>query len=331
MILADKIIEERKRMGWSQEELADKLDVSRQSVSKWEGAQSVPDINRIIMMAELFGVSTDYLLKDEVTKEESNDYSAENEGNVRKLRVVTMEEASEFIDKRKKYAPLVALAAALCVLSPVVLLLLSGMSQVSGFGISETLAAGIGVVTLLVMIAIAVMIFVRTGFELKDYEFLQKAGIETAYGVSGMARERRKKLESKFYTNVITGIILCILSSVPLIITALITENVHVITSMVCVLLAMVAIAVYLFITVGMVKDGYDMLLEEGAYSPEKKKASPVFNKVSRIYWMTVTAAFLATSFITNDWGRTWIIWPVAAVLFAVVKTVVNIITKTDD
>ena len=43
MILADKIIEERKRNGWSQEELAEKLGVSRQSVSKWEGAQSVPD------------------------------------------------------------------------------------------------------------------------------------------------------------------------------------------------------------------------------------------------------------------------------------------------
>ena len=54
MILADKIINERKKNGWSQEELADKLSVSRQSVSKWEGAQSVPDLNRIVQMAELF-------------------------------------------------------------------------------------------------------------------------------------------------------------------------------------------------------------------------------------------------------------------------------------
>ena len=52
MILADKIMNERKRNGWSQEELADKLGVSRQSVSKWESAQSVPDLNRFIMQAE---------------------------------------------------------------------------------------------------------------------------------------------------------------------------------------------------------------------------------------------------------------------------------------
>ena len=62
MILADKIIEERKKNGWTQEELAQKLGVSRQSVSKWESAGA-------IQLADLFGVSTDYLLKDEVEKE----------------------------------------------------------------------------------------------------------------------------------------------------------------------------------------------------------------------------------------------------------------------
>ena len=61
MILADKIIDLRKKNGWSQEELAEQLGVSRQSVSKWESAQSVPDMNRILKLSELFGVSTDYL------------------------------------------------------------------------------------------------------------------------------------------------------------------------------------------------------------------------------------------------------------------------------
>ena len=65
MILADKIIELRKKNGWSQEELAEKVGVSRQSVSKWEGALSVPDLDKILLMSRIFGVSTDYLLKDE--------------------------------------------------------------------------------------------------------------------------------------------------------------------------------------------------------------------------------------------------------------------------
>ena len=50
MILADKIIRLRKKNGWSQEELAERLKVSRQSVSKWEGAQSVPDLDKIIKL-----------------------------------------------------------------------------------------------------------------------------------------------------------------------------------------------------------------------------------------------------------------------------------------
>ena len=54
MILADKIIELRKKNGWSQEDLAEKLEVSRQSISKWEGAQSIPDMNKILKLSKSF-------------------------------------------------------------------------------------------------------------------------------------------------------------------------------------------------------------------------------------------------------------------------------------
>lgn len=72
MILADKIINLRKKAGWSQDELAAQLNVTRQSVSKWEGAQSVPDLERIVKLSRIFGVTTDYLLKDELESEELN-------------------------------------------------------------------------------------------------------------------------------------------------------------------------------------------------------------------------------------------------------------------
>ena len=61
MFLADKIINLRKKAGWSQEELAGRLGVTRQSVSKWEGAQSVHDIEKIVQLSRLFSVTTDYL------------------------------------------------------------------------------------------------------------------------------------------------------------------------------------------------------------------------------------------------------------------------------
>ena len=90
MILADKITEERKKNGWSQEELADKLGVSRQAVSKWESAGSTPDLQRVIQLAQLFDVSTDYLLRDEVVRQEETirpdiEIETKDKGSVRRV------------------------------------------------------------------------------------------------------------------------------------------------------------------------------------------------------------------------------------------------------
>ncbi|MDE6167721.1 MAG: helix-turn-helix domain-containing protein, partial [Acetatifactor sp.] len=69
MILAEKIALLRKRNEWSQEQLAEKLDISRQSVSKWESGASIPDMDKILKLSRLFEVSTDYLMKDEIEEE----------------------------------------------------------------------------------------------------------------------------------------------------------------------------------------------------------------------------------------------------------------------
>ena len=92
MILSEKIAEERKKNGWSQEELAEKLDVSRQAVSKWESAQSTPDLQKLLRMEAVIGVSTDYLLKDEMDREVSGEISAYTPEEIA-VRPVSMEEA----------------------------------------------------------------------------------------------------------------------------------------------------------------------------------------------------------------------------------------------
>ena len=65
MKLSEKIIQLRKSNGWSQEDLAEKLNVSRQAISRWEGATAQPDATNILQISKLFGVTTDYLLNDE--------------------------------------------------------------------------------------------------------------------------------------------------------------------------------------------------------------------------------------------------------------------------
>ena len=68
MKLQDKIIQLRKSKGWSQEDLAEKLNVSRQAVSRWENGSALPDANNIFQLSKLFGVTADYLLNDDQDK-----------------------------------------------------------------------------------------------------------------------------------------------------------------------------------------------------------------------------------------------------------------------
>ena len=128
MILAEKIMEERKKNGWSQEELAEKLSVSRQAVSKWESAQSIPDLQRVIQLSEIFGVSTDYLLKDECETPQPIE-GVEPSDKDFPLKKVSVEEANDFMEVRKKNAPKIAAAVASCIVSPSVLIFLAGLSE----------------------------------------------------------------------------------------------------------------------------------------------------------------------------------------------------------
>lgn len=63
MDLAEKILTLRKSRNWTQDQLAEQLDVSRQTISKWESGQSLPELDKITALSEVFNVSTDCLLK----------------------------------------------------------------------------------------------------------------------------------------------------------------------------------------------------------------------------------------------------------------------------
>lgn len=331
MILAEKIMEERKRNGWSQEELAEKLGVSRQSVSKWESAQSVPDLNRIIKMAELFGVTTDYLLKDEMEKRETTETLMEVAEVPVKIHKVSMEEATEFIKLQEKHAPLIAFGVSLCILSPVILLLLAGLADSKMMNISNQIVGGIGISVLLIMIAVGVYIFIKCSNEGEKFEYLDKEAIETEYGVSGMVREKKNAYNGKFNLFVLIGVILCILSPLPLIISGFLTDAAYIITSMVALLLVIVAAAVNMFIRVGMIRESYEKLLQEGEYTVEKKKSSIIIGRVSGAYWCVVVAVYLAWSFIGMNWDKTWIVWPIAGVLYGAFISIVKLVIKAEE
>ena len=311
MILADKIIEERKKNGWSQEELANKLGVSRQAVSKWESAGSIPDLQRILQMSELFGVTTDYLLKNEIEEEPLNEYVET------KTIKVSMEEANQYLDMKSKGSRIVANATSLCILSLVPLIVLGTMTE------DHTLV-GFSLVFLLILVAIAVYLFVNYGLHESHMQHLEKESFETEYGVSGMVRERREQYEPTFTRNIAIGVVLCILSVIPTIMAGVMEVEDYMSGISVGLLLIIVSIGVNIPIRAGMIKSSYDTLLQEGEYTKEEKHLKKKTDSFSGAYWCLIVTIYLGWSFWTNNWKFTWIIWPVAGVLYAAVLGMVK-------
>ena len=327
MILADKIIEQRKKNGWSQEELAEKLDVSRQSISKWESAQSVPDMGRIVKLSQIFGVSTDYLLIDEMEQTET----ALVDESDRSLRTITMEEASAFLRVREGNAARVSVGVLLCILSPILLIVLGGAQDMGKVALSETQAVGLGLMMLFVLVGCAVALFVTSALRGKEFEYLEHEPIDTLYGVDGMVRERRERYRPVFTRRLTIGIVMCVVAVMPLFVSLILNGEdsfSHVIA--VGMLLAIIAAGVMLIVRSSMIWEGFRQLLEEGDYSRENKATEKKFSWLSGSYWLIVTAGYLAWSFITNNWDRSWIVWPIAGVVFGALWGILRSLQSKD-
>lgn len=325
MILADKIIDLRKKNGLSQEQLAAKLGVSRQSVSKWEGAQSTPDMDKVLKLADLFGVSTDYLLRDEVeapaeapTEVPDQPVGAQDEP----LDPVSMEEANAFLAENERHATRVATGVGLCVLSCVPLLAFAGADEAGVLGMTEEMAASVGVAILLVLVAAGVALFIVSGSRMKRYEHLQKNPLDTAYGVDGLVRERRGRGEHARTVQVAVGVVLCIIAAIPVLLSAAVSSTGNSLPiGGVAILMALVTVGVFLLVRVGITDGGYQTLLEEGDYTRDAKRLNEHYGS---IYWGVALAVYLLVSLVTMAWQSTWVVWPIAGVGYGVLAAVMR-------
>lgn len=316
MILADKIIDLRKKNGLSQEELAEKMNVSRQSVSKWEGAQSVPDLNKIIMMSEIFGVTTDYLLKDSIDKPE---FSAQEESD-ETLRRVSMEEANAFLSANLRYAGRVSVGVLLCILSFIILIASGWLAVITEL----EYIADIGAAVMFGIVGAAVWIFISSASLTSEHKYLESEPIDTAYGVDGMVSERRAEHKSRHNKSIATGVMLYFFAIVFMIVFGVLNEqtgnasgNICAVIG-VCGMLALAAAGISIMVKSSIIMSGFSKLLEEDGYSREKKQAKGSSVNIVMIYWLAIVAAFLAVTLIAR-WHLSWIIFVVGGVLTPVV------------
>ena len=317
MILADKIINLRKKNGWSQEELAEKLNVSRQSVSKWESGMSVPDLNKIIAMSELFGVSTDYLVKDTLEEPTPSETAARDDSD--DVRHVSAEEANRYMDLVEKVSKRIALGVAMCIISPVLLILFGGFSDpdvMAGASLmAEGVAVSLGLVALLTLVAAAVVLFILNGLKLSEFAYLDRETISLEYGVQGIVEKKLSDYRPRFAALITVGVVLCIASPMPLLILGTMgLEEIYLVGSL-GFLLAVCAVGVMIMVRACYIQGSYQRLLQEGDFAVEKKPGhnGELYEAVSGAYWCLVTGGYLLWSFLSKDWHITWIIWVIAA------------------
>ena len=330
MILAEKITTLRKQNGWSQEELAAKLNVSRQSVSKWESAASIPDLEKIIKLSQIFGVSTDYLLKDELDEEPCKAVAYDevfDEGR-EAARTVTLDEANAYMDTVSRAAGKIAAGVMACIISPVPLTPLGGMAEYRIIPITEDMAGGIGVAILLLIVAAAVAVFIMQGMKLEKYQYMEKEALSLQYGIAGIVESKKGNFEPVFKGCLVAGVTLCIISVVPLMIAAAFRSPDIIYIYCVAILLMMISCGVFLMVWSGMIHGSYQKLLEEGDYTREKKLENKRNNNLATVYWCTATAIYLGYSFVTGKWYISWVIWPCAGVLYAAVCGIAAMLRK---
>ncbi|MBE6578030.1 MAG: helix-turn-helix transcriptional regulator [Ruminococcaceae bacterium] len=321
MILADKIIKLRKKNGWSQEELAEKMNVSRQAVSKWESAQTIPDLEKILQLGRLFGVTTDYLLKDEIEDEEATEDISDHT-----VRRITLEQANTYLEQRKSASVKIALATFLCIISPIALILLGSCSEIAGFGISENVAGAVGLAVLFAFLLCAIPLYIYCGFKNDPFAFLdKKEPFELEYGVKGIVEERKKQFRATYVKWNIIATCLCVFSPVPLIISSF-AGNEFLSVAMLAVTMVIAGVGVFMFILAGVRNASMQKLLKEGEYTEKGKTKSGIRDVVGVVYWGVLTAIYLTWSFLTNHWHITWIVFAVGGVLFNVVMSVCDYI-----
>lgn len=305
MTMGEKIIDLRKREGYSQETLAELLDVSRQSVSKWELNVSVPDLNRIIQMSELFHVPTDYLLKENI------DYRIQEN----MIRHLSDEEVQVYLDLKRKEQKHLPVAICLCILGA------ASLIGIGGFSISypdmENQLGAAGIIVLLVLVTIGVSMMISDSIKLSKYEWLEKEPVQLTSRMIKHVRELKEDYASAHAKFITLGVCLCILSVIPLFMTIMLAqENEMALVMSIVVLLLIVMVGVYILVRDGIWEGALDMLLQEGEYSPTEKVYRKKYSFLSGLYWCALTAIYLVWSFTTNSWETTWVVFAAGGVLY---------------
>lgn len=244
-------------------------------------------------------------------------------------RYVDREEAEAFIKMSRRTSIWVSFGVMLCILSPCALIYIGTLQDYSKNGISDGMIVLFGLIPLLLLVAIAVVMFCWNGMKMEKYEYMKKENFQMDAAFKEVLKQRQEQEKPKATLKLIIGILLCIFSVMPLLVVgAMFDDDLYAAYALIF-LLVMVSVSIWFFIAGGSTVNSLKILLQEEEFSKEGKKSQKLMDVIGGIYWPVATVIYLGWSFWTMDWGFTWIVWPIAGILYGVIASICNIVQKS--
>ena len=289
----------RKRNDITQEQLAEKLNVSRQSVSKWESDTAYPEMDKLLQLCETFNCRLDDMIKGDISS-------------------LYVEDKAHYDEHMNLFSKMTSIGVGL------ILFGLAVMSFLSGIGINDNLSA----MVFFVFLIIAVAIFIVIGIRHSDFEN-KNPFIENFY-----SEEEKDEFNKKYSVFVTAGVVIILIAVLILISSDLIISEVNISQAydieelMGSVFFVFMTVAVMLFIYAGTQKDKYNIKqynLEHDENSETYKK-SRLIGAVCGCLMMIATIIYLICGFAFNEWGMpSVVVFPVFGIGCGIASIIINI------
>lgn len=290
----------RKQKEITQEQLAEQLEVSRQSVSKWESGQSYPEMEKLLQICSMFHCSMDTLMQGDISKSFAEDLFG--------------------YDKFKNmFSRMMAAGVGILLFG------ISLMMLLCGIGIDEGIAAAV----FFALLIVSVLIFVVTGMQ--GGQFNQKHPlIEDFY-----TEEEKDRAYRRFTVGIATGIGMILIGLLFVIVGDYRLEKLNLMDKVQIdrweylingIFMLIVAVAASWLTYTGLQKAKYDIkgYNKDNNPSPQKKKRNELIGKLCGCIMLVATIVFFLVGFLNSAWEVSWIAYAVAGILCAVVAVILG-------
>lgn len=268
----------------------------------------ISEFGNLDELAEGLGIQG--VMKQREEKEESS------------CRWMNREEAECGLAELGRRAWIISVGVLLCILSPVSNIFCDAL-EVDRY---ENLLVGIGACIMFALVAAAVVLFVLAGGVAKDWK---EGNFRLDEEAEQYVQKEKRKKSGVFQLFIAVGIAVCVLSVVPPIIVDSLDIKDPWEELSGGMFLILVAIGVLMIVYGAIKKENYDRMLHLGEHGIENVKyetvyKNPFVDTFMSVYWNTVTCVYLCWSFLTFDWHISWIVWPIAAVLYNILKSILG-------